>query len=107
MVDEPLKEGEKQQEEELKVAVIPESEAPKMSAGLFEPDKNHILAYMKFISMNQPYLKARGHRMEDVIASNENPGYFLYGEVEQMRKFLHKMLDECIDEAAEASKLNP
>ena len=95
------------QANEQEIIVIPESEAPKMSSGLFEPDKNHVLVYMKFMSMNQPFLVARSHHIEDAISSNENPGYFLYGEVAEMRRFLHENLDKCMDEAKESAKLNP
>lgn len=97
----------KKKEEKQKVLIMPETEIPKISESLFEPDKNHSLIFIKLVSMNQPCLANNSHQIDKVINAPDCPAFLLYGNIQDLREYLHGVVDLFVDGAAEAAKLNP
>lgn len=94
------KEEKKKEDETL---LMEESAATSITAANFEPDKGHSLLYFKFIAMNQQALKSTP--IPDHITGGK--GYLVYGKINALRKYLHTIVDQLVDVAAEGAKLNP
>jgi len=92
---------EKKKEDE--VLLMEESAASSITAANFEPDKGHSLIYFKLIAMNQPALKSTP--IQDHVSGGK--GYLAYGTIDELRKYLHSIVDTFVDAAADGAKLNP
>ncbi len=93
------------EERKLKIGTVPEGNATQISDSLFEPDKGEFLAYFKFVAMTQLAIKNNNHKIEDIFGSEQ--GYLLFGNPEDMRIYLHKLVDNFIDAGKEGAKGNP
>jgi len=93
------------EERKLKIGVVSENQATQISDSQFEPDKGEFLAYFKFVAMTQIAIKNNNHRIEDIFGAAE--GGLVFGDPEDMRFYLHKMVDLFIDAGKEGAKANP
>lgn len=92
------------EEKKLKLGTLPEDKATQISDGQFEPEKGEFLAYFKLVSMSQTCLKNNNHRVENIIGPAR--GGFVFGDPEDMRIYLHKLIDLFIDAGKEGAKDN-
>jgi len=93
-----------QNEPRYKVIMIPEDNVTQMSETKFEPGKGETLVFVKIVAMNQPCIKSRNH---DIPSAFADKGHLVFGEVDEVRRFLVDMLNETMDQAKKDAELNP
>ena len=92
-------------EKQLKIGVLPEGNATQISDGQFEPEKGEFLLYFKFVAMTQAAIRNSDHKIENIFGPEK--GGLVFGNPEDMRIFLHKMVDIVINAGKEGAKDNP
>lgn len=90
------------EEKQLKIAVLPEDNASQISAAQFEPEDNEFVVYFKFVVMTKNAIRNNSHRIENIFGPEK--GGLVFGDPEDMRKFLHTMIDKVVDAGKTAAK---
>ena len=96
---------EEKKEKQLKIGTLPEGNASQISDGHFEPEKGEFLLYFKLVAMTQTAIRNNDHKIENIFGPEK--GGLVFGDPEDMRTFLHKMVDIVVDAGKEGAKNNP
>lgn len=97
--------AEEKKEKQLKIGTLPEGSASQISDGQFEPEKGEFLLYFKLVVMTQAAIRNSDHKIENLFGPEK--GGLVFGDPEDMRIFLHKMVDIVINAGKEGAKDNP
>lgn len=93
------------EEKKLKIATLPESNASQISDAQFEPEDNEFVIYFKFVVMTKNAIRNNAHRIENIFGPEK--GGLVFGDPEDMRIFLHKMIDNVVNAGKDAVKPKP
>lgn len=93
------------EEKKLNIGTVPEDRATQISDQQFEPEKGEFLLYFKFVAMTQIAIRNNNHRIENIFGPEK--GGLVFGNPEDMRIYLHKMVDIVVDAGKEGAKANP
>ena len=85
---------------EAKLLLIPENQGTQLSDSQFELNKNELLVYFKFVTMNNKAIKSRQNIAGGLTEiAGKCLGYYTFGNVEELRKYFHGVLDTMLNEA--------
>lgn len=94
-----------QEKPKYNIVLIPEDQVTQMSESMFEPGRKETLVFVKIVTMNQPCIKNHSHNIAS--AFGQDKGYLVFGECDEVRRFLLDMFNETMDQAKKDSELNP
>jgi len=93
------------EEKKLNIGTVPEGQATQISDGQFEPEKGEFLLYFKFVAMTKNAIRNNNHKIENIFGPEK--GGLVFGDPEDMRIYLHKMVDIVVNAGKEAAKNSP
>lgn len=80
--------------------LIPENHGSQLSDSQFELNKDELLVYFKFITMNNKAIKSRQNVVGGLTEiAGKCIGYYTFGNIEELRSYFHSVLDGMLDSA--------
>ena len=79
------------------VLLIPDTHATQISDSQLELQTGECLVYFKFITMTNAPIKRVNYDISKLIG--ECPGYFAVDQIERLRPYFHKILDDMLNGA--------
>lgn len=89
-----------EQKPQTEFLLIPENQGTQLSDSQFELNKNELLVYFKFVTMNNKAIKNRRNTtggLTNIVGTCQ--GYYTFGNIQELRSYFHGVLDSMLDEA--------
>lgn len=81
--------------------LIPENHSTQLSESQFELNKDELLVYFKFVTLNNKAIKSRRNTAGGLTeVAGKCQGYYTFGNVAELRSYFHGVLDAMLDAAA-------
>lgn len=80
--------------------LIPENRGTQLSDTQFELNKDELLVYFKFVTLNNKAIKNRrgtAGGLTNIVGTCQ--GYYTFGNIEELRSYFHGILDAMLNDA--------